>query len=193
MTPVYEALCWLLENTKRRARHRCSHSPDVSLPTLPPLSLAPPLPSFILSPFLPCRHYEEPMVVLRSQKSQIADIKWCSFASYIVLIRNPAHIRGIQALLEAEQNGFSLSPPPHQKCGCRSTPAQTSLMLSHFLLCRRGFTNISIYRKALLLTRPLRPLKTGVVGSAVGADKCATRNNHGKTSQPLNVTLAYVH
>lgn len=43
-------------------------------------------------------------------RSPTADLEQCSFASCIVLTRNPAHTRGIQTLSGTERNGVPLSP-----------------------------------------------------------------------------------
>lgn len=86
--------------------HFCTESspslPSQSFPLLP--SHSPPPPTF-----LPRRHYES-RVVLGFQRPQAADITLRSFASCIVLTRNPAHTRAIQTLLEPGRNGFPLSP-----------------------------------------------------------------------------------
>ena len=43
-------------------------------------------------------------------RSTTADLEQCSFASCIVLTRNPAHTRGIQTLSGTERNGVPLFP-----------------------------------------------------------------------------------
>lgn len=101
-----------------------------------------------------------------SQKSQAAGIQRSSFASYIVFMRKPAHIRGIQTLLEAGQNGFPFFPL--QKDSCKST-------LFGFPSC----SAIPLLQKAVDQHLHLQS------NPAAGADKCVIRNAHGKTFQPV--------
>lgn len=107
-----------------------------------------------------------------SQKSQAADIQRSSFASYIVLMRKPTHIRGIQTLLEAGQNGFPIFPL--QKDGCKSTRFRLP-----------SCSAISPFAEGFLPTSPFTEKPCCSVGSAAGADKCVIRNAHGKTSKPV--------